>query len=359
MIGFYRYILAFMVAFSHLWNEFMWWQGNYAVFCFYMISGYLMSKVIKEVYTDTQGAFFYSVNRLLRIYPLYITTLLLTVGAIYLFKDASTTPIGGAVTLAWFMKAPKDAAEWLGNISLIYPPNSNLTVTQAWSLQVELVYYFAMLLLARNEKSVIVWTLLSIIYIAYLEYSSTSFFLRYSSILGASIAFSVGSLIYYTNKKFTLTKKHLYISSTLFFLNLWFSPELWGFSRENTGMSMYLEADDYGLYYCVIFGAYLLKSIVSSETKQRRGLGQYLGDLAYGIFLTHWFVAILLIGIGVDFQNRLYFIPISFILINIVSLLLYTLIENPINTNIRSMFREKASRAKSINKETTRKTSNH
>lgn len=110
-----------MVACSHLWHELMWWQGNYAVFSFYVISGYLMCFILKEVYLSADGVWRYAINRVLRIYPLYLAVLALAI----VFRLTVKEVLQGQ---QWFnfvvnagMPFPKTATDWLGNIMLFYP----------------------------------------------------------------------------------------------------------------------------------------------------------------------------------------------------------------------------------------------
>ena len=81
--------------------------GAYAVFCFYMMSGYLMSKIINEVYIDKSGPFRYMANRLLRIYPLYLTVLLLTIAVIPFISDLGSVQLGNGPALGVFMWLPE------------------------------------------------------------------------------------------------------------------------------------------------------------------------------------------------------------------------------------------------------------
>jgi peptidoglycan/LPS O-acetylase OafA/YrhL len=239
------------------------------------------------------------------------------------------------------MKLPDEPQNWLANISLLYPFESQLTITPAWSLRVERVYYFALIFLSRNIKIVICWLLFSAIYILYLEYSFAPFNEKYNTVFGASISFSLGALTYHLSKKISLGKSHLYIALVLFSMHLWFAPDIWNFSRENIGFDMLFKPEHYGLYSCIILGAYLLLAIISNDVNsQLSSLGVYFGYLAYSVFLIHWVVAIFVVGIGISFDEKLNFLLVSFALINIMSLALYWFIERPINNNIRFKLRE-------------------
>lgn len=70
MFGFYRVYLALLVVAHHLGG--LTGLGSYAVFGFYMLSGYLMTFIMCRNYHHTTTGFLkYSLNRFLRIYPTY------------------------------------------------------------------------------------------------------------------------------------------------------------------------------------------------------------------------------------------------------------------------------------------------
>ena len=68
MFGTLRFLLAVAVVIGHL-NSAS-WLGTYAVFCFYIISGYFMCLVMNERYRFTlRGVWAFGLNRFLRIFP--------------------------------------------------------------------------------------------------------------------------------------------------------------------------------------------------------------------------------------------------------------------------------------------------
>ena len=83
MIEISRYILATMVAQTHLWPLGAAWTGNIAVFAFYTLSGYLMTRVLNERYGfSARGTVAFLLNRVLRLWPAYLTILGLTLIAL-------------------------------------------------------------------------------------------------------------------------------------------------------------------------------------------------------------------------------------------------------------------------------------
>ncbi len=83
MQGFFRYALAHMVVIGHLWRGL--WEhpiahpGVFAVFSFYLLSGYLMALTLNRTYSFTlKGTSRFFGNRALRIYPPYLFVIFLT-----------------------------------------------------------------------------------------------------------------------------------------------------------------------------------------------------------------------------------------------------------------------------------------
>src|SRR5688572_16262825 len=82
MFGTFRYVLALLVLFQHtvprLGGE-PHGAGLYAVFSFFVLSGYVVTKVLHESYgVDGAATCRFLLNRGLRVYPLYWMTLAIT-----------------------------------------------------------------------------------------------------------------------------------------------------------------------------------------------------------------------------------------------------------------------------------------
>ena len=108
MFGTYRLILAFMVIFLHLagWPGF----GEYAVFTFFCLSGFLMTFIINENYGHTkEGRKKYLFNRLLRIYPLYLCAGIFSLVVIFMLGEGYTSSV------IFNLKYPDSLSSWLSN----------------------------------------------------------------------------------------------------------------------------------------------------------------------------------------------------------------------------------------------------
>jgi peptidoglycan/LPS O-acetylase OafA/YrhL len=340
MLGLFRYVLALMVVFSHLYPEILWWQGTYAVTCFYVISGYLMSKILNEVYVGKSWFLRYVINRCLRIFPAYLLTLLLTLSAIAIYPQVANVQLNAHMRLGDVMYVPTGFWAWAENLSLLYIGGGELTVSQSWSLRVEIVFYFAMAFLVRSPLLVLVWCFLSACYLIYLEVSSATFMARYMSVFGASYAFSIGALVHQLAKMVKLSRLHLFLAPVLLSVYLWQAPSLWGFPQEHMGWQAFFSAETYGLYGFTFLGAYLLLAIVACEKPPSVGsFGIALGNLAYPIFLTHWLVVILALGVGLSSENKFVFLVSTLVGIHLVSIAIYYLVERPVNEKLRSQIR--------------------
>ena len=72
-LGTWRAFLAFLVAISHLWAGMVDGPAAYAVWGFFVLSGYLMTLVLTTRYGTTPGGLRqFALNRLLRIYPSFL-----------------------------------------------------------------------------------------------------------------------------------------------------------------------------------------------------------------------------------------------------------------------------------------------
>ena len=71
MFGCFRYLLALLAVVGHVQHAHA-WAAHDAVFGFYTLSGFLMSRILHETYgLHSRGIARYFVNRALRLYPAY------------------------------------------------------------------------------------------------------------------------------------------------------------------------------------------------------------------------------------------------------------------------------------------------
>src|ERR1700685_2023023 len=138
MLGTVRFLLAVMVAANHLWLPVANKVGAHAVAAFYVISGYLMTKIIQETYgTDMDGVRRFLLNRWLRIYPPYLLVLSLSVALLLIFPDTFGRTYSNMIL-------PHTLWNSFRNVTLIYLPTSpEIVVPPAWTLWVECSFYVA------------------------------------------------------------------------------------------------------------------------------------------------------------------------------------------------------------------------
>ena len=344
MLGYYRYLFATMVALSHIWTELMWWQGNYGVFCFYVVSGYLMCFILREVYTGADGSLRYALNRALRIYPLYWAALLIGIFTRLFITSVENEKMTFGIIKLHGLRFPDDLSEWVSNLTLLVPYDKDgLVISQAWSLQVELIFYLLMIFLVRRFWIVVFWFVASIIWVGYLEFAEASFVQRYTSVAGGSIAFSLGAMIYFARQKVKLASWHLPFATALFLAHLWFAPDIWGFERAASDFNRALKPEHFGIYGAAILAGYILWAAMSRDKIDKKGrferVGKTLGDWSYGIFLIHFVAYVVALKLNIPYENKLIFILFTLGLTNLMAWQLFWWIEHPINRKIRTKIR--------------------
>lgn len=157
-MGTLRTLFAISVVFSHCYGPVL-IGGRNAVQLFYMISGFVISYVLTEASSYKSIGSFY-LNRYLRLYPIYATVALLTVGAFLVHpKNAfwnvfRGAPFGADVLLV-MSNVSLIGQDWLlfadvRNHHLAFTTNAWETgallfmgaiIPQAWTLGVELSFY--------------------------------------------------------------------------------------------------------------------------------------------------------------------------------------------------------------------------
>ena len=203
MFGGLRLLLATAVVVMHL-TDLTRTSGYQAVFGFYVLSGYLITRVINERYGwSLAGRMRFALNRALRIYPPYwacAALSLVIVGAVPVLAESMN------IGLSW----PDTAREWLLNAIIIghTPPGETARlIPPVWSLHVELVFYGAMCLgLSRAPRLSLAWLLASVLLTlalvcrVYLGGDSFTHTLYFSTAAG-SLPFAAGACTYWLSQR--------------------------------------------------------------------------------------------------------------------------------------------------------------
>ena len=197
--GAWRLFLAMLVAMSHLWAGMLPGPAAYAVWGFFVLSGYLMTYVLQTKYGFSAGGIQrYARNRMLRIYPGFWVACL--AGALVLFWLETQGIDARKLNPSFGM--PNGWLEW-GFVTTLLPafPRWNAPVPVANALSVEIGYYILVVLLAQQRTTA--WFALVFGSLVALNFgiSTASFADRYALFLPAAPAFALGSLLcHYKNE---------------------------------------------------------------------------------------------------------------------------------------------------------------
>ena len=192
MFGTFRLMLALMVVQSHFAGGGL--SGPVAVFGFFCLSGYLMTKIVNESYSDgTTGFLRYLSNRALRIYPAYYAAIIFAAGVLLLWPVEARTAAG------WYM-FPQD---WLRTLSIIgLQPRSPILLVPAWSLHVEIIHFILIgAVLGRSRLLTSLWFFCSLAIAMVAILRGVSFDWLYFTPYGSSVAFATGAMIYQFREK--------------------------------------------------------------------------------------------------------------------------------------------------------------
>lgn len=281
-MGTFRFFLALNVMIFHLVQVPK--IGPYAVYSFFILSGFLMTTIMHKTYGyGLEGFKKYAVNRFLRIFPIYWIFIALTVIVIFFVSNDFVNSYNSAFGL------PNTNASWLANLTLVYPSFEPISYTprlspSSWALTIELFFYCLIGLgFSRNLKITLIWFSCSIMYWLYGHATEASFLGDYGDIFSASLPFSIGALLFYLNKKAfefiqTRIKTIVIVLSALFIVNL-FSAIL---------IKTYL-AQVFFLYINMLLSVLLVAALAKVRLQGiLKSIDNFLGDLSYPIYIFHW-----------------------------------------------------------------------
>lgn len=283
-LGAFRFMLALFVAVSHLNEGMIHGPAAYAVWGFYLLSGYLMTLILHEKYGfSLSGLRFYFINRALRIYPAYFFALLMGIIALMGLTriGVSTNQFNPSFYL------PVNWTNWAHVITLMpFIPYSGLPVSTSHALSLEIGMYLLSPLICKTRSTAILCIILSILANLQIGIHGSTFATRYATFLPCLMAFGSGSLLFHLKDGLAVIRMPFVSLMTWFsYCYIWFFFPAWPWK--------------FGIYISLLLSAWVVISLSNIKNK----IDDLSGDLSYPIYLLHVVIASI-VGGAFNLQSR-------------------------------------------------------
>ncbi len=288
MLGGLRFVLALLVVVTHLSGAPAWGHlGGFAVFGFYLLSGYLMTMVLHEVYDFRFAAF--AANRALRLFPVYFV-----VAGATLLLILPLQPEATAYHYAYGIRT----GHWdlAGNLLLapfeLYDRKFRL-VPPTWSVGVEIINYALLwLFVARRPAWALGTFVCAVAYHLIALGLGSGLWYRYQPFYAAVLPFSLGALVYFSQPQIRR------VGDRTARLTAGVACSAWVGGLIACGILGSHASASFDLFY--YFNLVALAGLVAALTHpawsgQFAVAGKFLGDLAYPIFLVHWLIGFIVV----------------------------------------------------------------
>jgi peptidoglycan/LPS O-acetylase OafA/YrhL len=326
-LGTWRFFLAFLVAISHLWAGMIDGPAAYAVWGFFVLSGYLMTLVLTTRYGNTIGGLRqFAFNRLLRIYPSFLAAGALGIATILGLGCLGIDPSG----LNPQFMLPQGIGEWLSNLGMVpFLPQQGLPVPVAAALFVEVWAYALMPLFASGKSAAVLGLAVAFFANLQLGFGMPTFIARYCGFATGLMPFAVGAVV--CHYRASLRRfAHPTLSVAVWCLHglYWLADVYWPWT--------------YGLFVSVPLSAWVVLSLVGSNSG---AADKFAGELSYPVYLLHTTVAAWFLP-QFGFRRSFMFFAAAFAATLIASWGMLRLIDTPVQRlKLRSgTFRHAASR---------------
>jgi len=298
VFGYLRFFLAFLVLLSHIGVRFFTLNpGVVAVVIFYLLAGFVVSHIYTDILPDTKYKllYFYK-DRILRIFPLYLYVLLLSVIFVsvtsYGNPDFSFTKMLYNVTVI-----PLNYYMYLDSTILSNPPWC--LIPPAWSLGTELQAYLLLSLLFVFKKITPFFVGVSIVIYIVSNFSLINpDYFGYRLLVGVFFIFFTGTLIQKISAK-NAQGFEKYFPFFIWITVLFLVPI---FYLSNSFSPTYTKETFLGL----LVGIPLL--FFMAQVRIKLPFNSLLGSLSYGVFLSHFFAIWILDFIAFPKHNFLLYV---------------------------------------------------
>ena len=286
MFGIWRTLLAIEVVIYHLIDVPV--IGEYAVFGFFVLSGFLMTAIMQQTYGYAPvGVLNYLQNRALRLYPNYWFAAIISFLTIFVLGPAAVSAYNPHMIM------PPTPGAWLENFTMIFFgwfPKDHLArlVPPAWALTVEIFYYVLIGLGAsRTRKSTIIWVSASVIYVVGAYAGGGGGPNLYSAVPAGSLPFAMGAFTYHYRDTIQNALSDMRFTNPWpFIVTRWISCALFTIANAATGFGWLISL---GNYVNVAISVLIVCTLYHAKPGPAlRRVDRDIGDFSYPIYLLHW-----------------------------------------------------------------------
>ncbi len=285
MFGIWRTMLAVEVVAFHLLLVPL--IGAYAVFSFFVLSGFLMTAIMQGTYGySVNGVARYLQNRALRLYPSYWFALVVSLMLIVSFGA------GPMQAYNFHIIMPDSPIDWVKNLTMVFGlmPFEQVSrlVPPTWALTVEIVFYVLIGLgLSRTPLRTMVWIILSLLYIVVTYAMIGGGAALYSAIPAGSLPFAAGAMAWHYRSEIYGRMQHLKLDRPVSLIVLrWVIWASFLGMHTLTGAGWLVALGNYVniglsmLIVCVLFH--------ERPAERLKRIDKAVGDFSYPIYLLHW-----------------------------------------------------------------------
>ncbi len=324
-IQYLRGVAAILVVISHIaWKNIQmggttmhWWHeaGTFGVDIFFIISGYIMVFITKDMHQKPNSVKTFLKNRFVRIVPLYWFYTLVALAIFIMMPERVNSAGGGTDILKSFFLLPLKSSE-------------NYLVGVGWTLHYEFLFYilfsFALLFNRRVGIIAVETIIISLLFGSIFISMDGLNYIFYTFLNDIFIEFALGIVLYFILLKFKEINKNISILSIIIGIYLFYylhtGNSITGIHHIDTGTSAFL----------ICFGVVSLENF---WRKREFKLLTTIGNASYSIYLLHPFilVAVLIFSdkfLNINSNNEMLLIIIMFIVSIISGYLSYLFIES-------------------------------
>lgn len=286
MFGIWRTLLSIEVVAHHLLGVPV--IGFYAVFSFFVLSGFLMTAVMHGTYGYSPAGFArYASNRALRLFPSYWFALLVSLALIAISGGAIVARYNPAMTV------PPTLQSWAANISMIFwniLPKEELPrlVPLTWALTVEISCYVLIGLGAsRTRLTSWLWLLVALAYVVIIRrlHPEGGDWL-YAAIPAGFLPFSIGALAWHYREEVRALLAHLKIGDPRLLIGgRWLLYAAIMAAQAQTGWKWLTM---FGNWLNIGASALIVCALFAVRTGDKlRTFDKSIGDFSYPMYLLH------------------------------------------------------------------------